>query len=191
MPRILRVGRRTMMLVLVLAVAGGPAAAVLAQTASPPAAVPAVLVVPGRGIGNWTLDGKLADYVWKIGVPQTRTNGTDLVFRPQMDETSWDLPPIAVVYPPSSDTVWAVGTSDPGARTIDQVGVGSTEDQVTTAYNAATAVLQVPLRSKTLIYDTRGVAFELAYDPAAGQYGAARRVFVFRPGQAGAIWRLP
>lgn len=191
MPQILCAGRRATLVAVVLSLIGGSAAAVLAQTAPPPAAPPALLVVPGLGVGRWTLDHKLADYVWQFGVPQVRASGTDVVFRPQMDETSWATPPLAVVYPPSSDTVWAVGTSDPGAQTIDKVGVGSTEEQVTTAYNDATVVLQVPLRSKTLIYDARGIAFELAYVPATGQYGAAHRVFVFRPGLARAIWRLP
>lgn len=158
-------------------------------------AQPSLVVVPGLGVGRWTVDVKLADYVFKMGetlVADTRPSGTDLVFRPGFDEKSWASPRIFVVYPVASNTVWAVGTSEADARTADHVGVGSTEQQVTAAYQDPQATLDLPLRSHTLIYDTRGIAFEYPLVPATGQWSpTAGRVFVFRPGQAKEIWRLP
>jgi|GEM_PF-1426999 len=181
-------------LILVLALPVG----VLAQTTTQPAAqptAPPLIVVPGLGVGQWTLDGKLADYIWVMGdqiVSDMRPSGTDLAFRPQLDEKSWSSPRIFVVYPPASNTVWAVGTAESDARTIDRVGVGSTEQQLIAAYVDSQTVLEVPLRSRTLIYDSRGIAFEFEFVPATGQFSpTVGRVFVFRPGQARAIWRLP
>ena len=152
-------------------------------------------VVPGLGIGQWPLDGKLADYIWVMGdtiISDIRPSGTDLPFRQQLEEKSWQAPRIFVVYPPASDTVWAVGTAEPAAQTMEHVGVGSTEAQATGAYQAPQFIQTLPLRSRTLIYDSRGIAFEYAYVPATGQFASyAGRLFVFRPGQARAIWRLP
>ncbi|HLY24085.1 MAG TPA: hypothetical protein VKT83_16590 [bacterium] len=186
---ILNAGRVMMILMLAL-----PAGA-LAQPAAPQATPSIFLVVPGLGVGQWTVDGKVADYVWVMGdsqITETRPSGTDLVFRPQLEERSWSSTPrIFIVYLPTSSIVWAVGTDDPHTRTIDRVGVGSTQDQVTAAYQDPQAVLELPLRSRTMIYDSRGIAFESEYLPAAGQFSAKiGRVFVFRPGQARAIWRL-
>jgi hypothetical protein len=170
-----------------------------------------LIVTPGRGIGPWTLDRRLADYVWISGdvnllngtnVPlgDVRVNGTDPQFMQLLSEESWQEPNelfvephrIFVVYPAASDTIWAFGTTDPGAQTTEHVGVGSTADQVTAAYQAPQFVQQLPLRSRTLIYDARGVAFEFEYAPSTGQYATGvGRVWVFRPGQAKDIWRLP
>jgi hypothetical protein len=183
-------------LILMLAL---PAAAVAQSTAQPaqqPVNPGIFRVVPGLGIGQWTLDGKLAEYIFVMGdsvISEARSGGNDLVFRPQLEEKSWlSTPRIFVVYPPTSDTIWAVGTDDPNARTIDQTGVGSNEQQLIAAYQDPQMVLEQPLRTRTLIYDIRGVAFEFEFVPATGQYSpTAGRVFVFRPGQARAIWRLP
>jgi hypothetical protein len=177
-------------LILVL---GVPAGAV----AQPPAAIPSIFIVtPGLGVGQWTVDSHLADYVFVMGetvVAETDPSGTDQVFRPQLEEKNWpSTPRIFVVYPAASDTVWAVGTDDPNAKTSDRVGVGSTEAQITAIYQPPQQILELPVRSRTLIYDTRGIAFEFEYAPATAQYSPkAGRVFVFRPGQAHAIWRLP
>lgn len=170
-----------------------------------------LIVTPGRGIGPWTLDRTVADYVWISGdvnllngtnVPlgDVRLSGTDPEFSRQLVEESWQEPNdlfaeahrIFVVYPPTSNTIWAFGTTDPAAQTIEHVGVGSTQDQVTAAYQAPQFTQQLPQQSRTLIYDARGVAFEFGYAPSTGQYATGvGRVWVFRPGQARAIWRLP
>lgn len=188
------VTRVAMILILALPV-GVVAQTTTTQPAAQPAAPAPLIVVPGLGVGQWTLDGKLADYIWVMGdkiVSDVRPSGTDPAFRPQLDEKSWSTPRIFVVYPPASNTVWAVGTAEPGARTIDKVGVGSTEQQLIAAYVDSQTVLELPLRTRTLIYDSRGIAFEFEFATATGQYGpTVGRVFVFRPGQARAIWRLP
>jgi len=197
MRSMLNVGRIAM--ILVLALPAGALAQYSTTTTTPsgtqPAAPAPLLVVPGLGVGQWTLDGKLAEYIWVMGdtiVSELRPSGTDPAFRQQLDEKSWSSPRIFAVYPPASNVVWALGTAEPGARTIDHVGVGSTEQQLTAAYADPPTVLELPLRTRTLIYDNRGIAFEFEYAPATGQYSpTAGRVFVFRPGQARAIWRLP
>jgi hypothetical protein len=163
-----------------------------------------LIVTPGLGIGRWTVDTVLPEYIWATGdvdllngeaVPlsDVRPSGTDLVFQRQLLEKAWQTPDrIFVVYPPMSQMIWAVGTTEWGAQTIERVGVASTEDQIRGAYQAPEFVQQLPLRSRTLIYDGRGVAFEIPYNRASGQYGpGVGRVWVFRPGQAREIWRLP
>jgi hypothetical protein len=187
---ILKVARIVTILMLAL-----PAGA-FAQPAAPLAMSSIFVVVPGLGVGQWTVDGTVAEYVSVMGdslVAETRPSGTDQVFRPQLDEKSWlSTPRIFIVYPFTSNTVWAVGTDDPNTRTVDRVGVGSSQDQVTAAYQDPQTVLELPLRSRTMIYDSRGIAFEFKYQPATGQFSPTTgRVFVFRPGQAKAIWRLP
>lgn len=188
---ILNAGRIAVILILLALPAGA-----FAQPATPPAIPVIFLVVPGLGIGQWTLDGKLADYIFVMGaniVAETSPSGTELVFRQQLWEKSWSSTPrIFVLYPPTSETIWAVGTNDAHARTIDSVGVGSTEQQLVAAYQDPQTVFEMPLRTRTLIYDARGIAFEFEFVPATGRYNpTAGRVFVFRPGQARAIWRLP
>jgi hypothetical protein len=169
--------------------------------AQPPAAL---IVSPGVSVGRWTVDTAVADYVVATGdvdllngeyVPlaDVRPSGTDVVFHETLLEMAWREPNrIFVVYPPMSDTVWAVGTTEGSARTIEHVGIGSTEQQIVGVYQAPQFVQQLPLHSRTLIYDARGVAFELPFTPATGQFGpGVGRVWVFRPGQARSIWRLP
>jgi hypothetical protein len=169
--------------------------------AQPPAGL---IVTPGLGIGRWTVDTTLPDYIWITGdvdllngesVPlsDVRSSGTDLAFQRQLLEKAWHEPNrIFVLYPPVSTVIWAVGTTEWGAQTTERVGVASTEDQIRGAYQAPEFVQQLPLRSKTLIYDGRGIAFEIPYNRATGQYGpGVERVWVFRPGQARGIWRLP
>ena len=191
----LNVGRIAMILVLALPVGALAQSSTTTQSGTQPAVPAPLVIVPGLGVGQWTLDGKLADYIWVMGdkiVSDVRPSGTDPAFRQQLEEKSWSSPRIIVVYPPASNTVWAVGTDEPGARTIDRVGVGSTEPQLGAAYVDVQAVLELPLRTRTLIYDSRGIAFEFVFVPATGQYSpTVGRVFVFRPGQARAIWRLP
>lgn len=204
MRALLHAGRIALILMLALPVAA------LAQTESEPKApvsdpadsapsapsAQTFIVVPGLGVAQWTLDGKFSDYVWVMGetiVSDVRVTLTDPQFRPQFEEKSYaQTPRIFIVYPPISNDVWAVGTDDPGAQTIDHVGIGSTEDQITAAYQSPQFVQELPQHSKTLIYDGRGIAFEFDYVPATGQYAPhAGRLFVFRPGTARAIWRLP
>ena len=170
-----------------------------------------LIVTPGWGIGPWSLDRTVADYVWISGdvnllngenVPlgDVRLNVTDPQFSRELVEESWHEPnelfvpahQIFIVYPATSSTIWALGTTDPAAQTIEHIGIGSTQDQVTGAYQAPQFTQQLPQRSRTLIYDARGVAFEFDYAPSTGQYATGvGRVWVFRPGQAHAIWRQP
>lgn len=124
-------------LILVLALPIAALAQTTTQPSTQPPAPPPILVVPGLGVGQWTLDGRLAEYVWVMGdsvVAEMNPSGTDPAFRPQLWEKSWSAPRIIVVYPPTSNVVWAVGTAEPGARTTDRVGVGSTEQQLTAIY---------------------------------------------------------
>lgn len=169
-----------------------PLGAVAQSGAQPPAPL---VVVPGLGVGQWTVDRHLADFVFALGdtiVADIRPSGTDLVFRPQLDEKSWSGPRIFVVYPHTSNVVWAVGTSEPDARTIDHVGIGSSAQQLTAAYHDPQMTLELATRSRTLIYDTLGIAFEFQYAPESGQFSpTVGRVVVFRPGQGKAIWRVP
>lgn len=179
-------------LILVLAVPAVP----LAQSAAAAATPSIFLVTPGLGVGQWTVDGKLVDYIFVMGdtiVAETDPSGTDLVFRPELQEKNWPATPrIFVVYPVASNTIWAVGTDDQNAQTVDKVGVGSTEQEITAVYQSPQTTLELPLRSRTLIYDARGIAFEFEFVPATGQFSSrVGRVFVFRPGQAKSIWRVP
>ena len=180
----LKVTRFALILMLAL-----PAVAI-AQT--PP--VPYV-VTPGAAIGQWPLDGKVADFSWTMAdnsIVDVAVSGTELLFRQNLWEKSWQTPRIYVVFVPTSETVLAVGSTEPGAQTADRVGVGSSEQQLTAVYQDPQLVFEVPLHARTLIYDNRGVAFEYQYVPATGHWSPkANRVFVFRPGQARTIWQIP
>ena len=166
-------------------------AGTLAPSAAQPPAPPAVIIVPGLGIGAWTLDQRLADYLFGLGVPVFPRNGTDLVFRSDLRQTTWPDSSVSVLYPHASDIIAAVGSWDSGAHTVERIGVGSSEDQISAAYGQPQILLTAALRSKTLIYDDRGVAFELPFVAATGTFGGTGRVFVFRPGQGRAVWRVP
>jgi len=169
-----------------------------------------LIVTPGFSIGPWTLDRPVSDYIWISGNVNL-LNGEDVAladvpartdpqFSHGLEQQSWQEPndlfvhphQISIVYPAASNTIWAFGTADPAAQTIEHIGIGSTQEQVTAAYQAPQFTQQLPQRSRTLIYDARGVAFEFEYAPSTGQYATGvGRVWVFRPGQARAIWRLP
>lgn len=181
----LNVARLALVLMLVL-----PAVAI----AQAPPPVPYV-VTPGAAIGQWPLDGKVADFSWAMAdnsIVDVAVSGTELLFRQNLWEKSWQTPRIYVVFVPTSETVLAVGSTEPGAQTVDRVGVGSSEQQLTAAYQDPQLVFEVPLHARTLIYDNRGVAFEYQYVPATGHWSPkANRVFVFRPGQARTIWQIP
>jgi hypothetical protein len=187
-------GLRTITRIAALLILALPAGAA-AQAPAQPAGSPALIVVPGLGVGQWTVDGKLSDYIFAMGETQVedpRPSGTDLPFRTQLDERSYKWPRLFLVYVPTSNAVLAVGTSEPAAQTIERVGIGSTEEQLVAAYGDPQLILQLPLRSRTLVYDDRGIAFEMPFVPATGQFSpAVGRLFVFRPGQARTIWRFP
>ncbi|HKX19350.1 MAG TPA: hypothetical protein VJT33_15170 [bacterium] len=166
--------------------------AVAVAQAPPPASY---VVTPGAAIGQWPLDGKVADFSWAMSdnnVVDVAVSGTELLFRRNLWEKSWQTPRIFILFVATSSTVLAVGSTEPGAQTADRVGIGSSEQDLTGVYQDPQLVFEVPLHARTLIYDNRGVAFEYQYVPAAGHWSAkANRVFVFRPGQARTIWQIP
>jgi hypothetical protein len=154
-----------------------------------PAPAPTV-IVPGYAIGPWSLDMSFADLVWDLGIRTVSLNHPGPQFRGNVTVDEWASPPVVAVHGPADNAVEALGISAPGYRTREQVGVGATEDQVVAAYGQATAVIQPPSRSKLFIYDNLGLAFDVSFDAASGQYGAVDRVFVFRPGQAADVWQI-
>ncbi len=147
------------------------------------------LVVPGSAIGNLSLDMAVSDYYWRFGPTTVNLSGAGPLFRPTVVAEAWSDPPVMMVYRPGDNVLLALGSTDDGAMTRERIGMGATEDKVTKAYGSPSAVVQIPSRPKILIYDVLGLAFQIAFDTAQGKYTTVERVFVFRPGHGGAIWR--
>ncbi len=174
-------------LLLILALCA-PAGAQMAPAVQPASA--STVIVPGYAIGPWTLDTTVADLAWILGA-RTVVLSPDVQFRKEVVVATWTSPPLVAIHGPGEDVLQAIGIAAQGYTTREHLGVGAREDQITGAYGRPSLVIQLPSRPKVLIYNTLGLAFQIAYDVASGTYGGAERVFVFRPGEAAAIWRVP
>ncbi len=173
---------------LLLAVAGAAWAQGTPVTPGPtPPAEKAI--VPGQAIGRWSLDMTFADLLWNLGVRTVLLSPPGPQYRTELEYTAWSNPPVVAIHGPADNTLYALGIADSGYMTRERVGVGAPEDLVTGTYGVAPAVVQLPARPRMLVYNDRGLAFQIAFNPSSGGYGAVERIFVFRPGQAGAIWR--
>lgn len=149
------------------------------------------VIVPGYAMGPYSLDLSVADLYLRLGQTRVHLNALGPQFRPSVQGMFWWGLSILVLTMPSETAILALGYRDSNYATRQQIGVGSEEAQVTKTYGKPSAVVQIRARPKVLIYDTLGVAFEIAYNIAEGGYGNVDSVFVFRPGQAGAIWKTP
>jgi len=177
-----------LMLLIVLAVAASAGA----QGASTrPAPSPATVIVPGQAIGPWTLDMSHTDLLWSLGTRRPFLSGLGPQFRNDLVVSVWASPNVVAFHDAGDDIVHALGIAEPEYATRERIGVGATEDQVIGAYGLASSVLQLPARPKFLIYDARGLAFQMRFNTVSGTYGPVERVFVFRPGRARVIWRTP
>ncbi|SRR5579884_219210 len=176
-------------LVLLALCAIGPAG--LAAPAGAQSPSPSTIVVPGYAVGEWTLDMTVADLLFRLGVPLTNPSAPDPLVQRSLEQRAWDTPPVVALSRPEDNVVAALGIRARGYATPEHAGVGSTEAQVTAAYGAPSATIQAPGRPRLLVYDATGVAFQLAYDPATKAYATVDAVFVFRPGRANQIWRMP
>lgn len=181
-----------LLLLLVLAVsmsAGAQAPSPMGSTSGAPS--PSTTIVPGYAIGPWTLDTSWTDLVWMLQARAVRLSSPGPQFRPEVEVDTWRSPSVTAVRGPSDNTVQALGIGASDYVTRERIGVGATEEQITAAYRAPSAVVQFPSRPKVLVYNALGLAFQVSFDPAAGSYGPVERVFVFRPGRAARIWRVP
>lgn len=149
------------------------------------------MIVPGYAIGPWTLDMNWTDLIWNLGVRAVALSKAGYQFRTSVEVDAWRDSSVVVVHETGDNAVQALGIANRDYLTRDHVGVGASQDQITTAYGAAQAVVQSPSRPKILLYNTLGLAFQMSFDPATGAYGATEAVYVFRPGLAGNIWRVP
>lgn len=149
------------------------------------------VIVPGYAMGPYSLDLSVADIYWSLGQTKVHLNTLGPQFRPSVEGRFWWGLSIEVLTMPGETAILALGYRDSGYSTRQNIGVGSGEAEVTKTYGKPSAVVLIPARPKVLIYDTLGVAFEIAYNIEEGGYGNVDSVFVFRPGQAGAIWRTP
>ncbi len=185
--RFSQLGRYGLMLFAVLAI--GAAAA--AQGTPPPGLGPDTVIVPGQSIGPWSLDMSFTQLLWTIGIRSVSIRSVpDPQFRNELAMSSWPNPPVVAIHGSIDETLYGLGIAGSRYMTRERIGAGATEAKVTGAYGPASQVVQPPSRPKFLIYNDRGLAFQIAFDPVSGEYRAVERVYVFRPGRAGAIWRI-
>jgi hypothetical protein len=149
------------------------------------------VIVPGYALGPWSLDLTIEDMYWNLGQTQPHPNGLGPQFRPGVEGRFWWGLPVEVLTTAGENMILALGSPSSDYATRQHIGVGSEEGKVTSTYGKPSAVVLLPSRPKVLIYDTLGVAFEIAYNIGEGSYGAVDSVFVFRPGKAGMIWQTP
>ncbi|HEX2714508.1 MAG TPA: hypothetical protein VHM88_20125, partial [Candidatus Acidoferrales bacterium] len=149
------------------------------------------VIVPGYAIGPYSLDLSVADFLWNHGQTRVRLNALGPQFRGGVEGRFWWDLPVEVLTTAGDNAVLALGSPSSDYATRQHIGVGSEEAKVTSTYGKPSAVVLVVGRPKVLIYDTLGVAFQIAYNLDEGGYGAVNTVFVFRPGQAAVIWRTP
>ncbi len=176
---------------LILLVVPAIAAAAMAQGASPAGLGPDTVIVPGQSIGRWSLDMSFTQLLWALGVRSVSVRSVpDPQFRNELEMSSWPDPSVVAIHGSIDETLYGLGIAGSRYMTRERIGAGATEAKVTGAYGPASQVVQPPSRPKFLIYNDRGLAFQIAFDPVSGDYGAVERVYVFRPGRAGAIWRI-
>jgi len=153
---------------------------------------PAPLIVPGRSLGQWTLDTVIQDLLFQFNsqYPINLSEPT-VQFRKGLWYHEWHEEQLTALSLNGSPVVAALGTSDPSYRTAEHIGVGSSPQQITAAYNNPDITLVPAISAEVLIYNSLGIAFELPYVATANGYPTVERVFVFRAGQAASIWVTP
>lgn len=178
--------------VMIAAAAAGPGAAQPAPGADSSSGI----VVPGYAIGRWNLDMTVAEIFWQrsetVRTQDLRSSSPGIQFRANVLAWMWESPSlVALFFPLTNSVTTAVASADRGYATVERIGVGTGESQVIAAYGTPSAIVEIPNRPRTFVYDARGVAFEFPPVPGTGRYGPVSRTYVFRPGQAAAIWRTP
>ena len=148
-------------------------------------------IVPGYAMGPFTLDLSIGDLYWRLGQTQVHLNGLGPQFRPGIEGRFWWGLNVEVLSTAAENAIVALGSPSSDYATRQHIGVGSQESKVMSTYGKPSAVVQLTARPKVVIYDNLGVAFQFPYKIAEGGYDDCDSVFVFRPGQAGLIWRTP
>ncbi len=162
-----------------------------AQGAPPAGLGPDTVIVPGQSIGPWSLDMSFTELLWALGVRSVSVRSVPgPQFRNELEMSSWPDPPVVAIHGSIDETLYGLGIAGSRYMTRERIGAGATEAKVIGAYGPASWVVQPPSRPKFLIYNDRGLAFQIAFNPVSGEYGAVERVYVFRPGRGGAIWRI-
>lgn len=184
------VGRTLVVLALTVLVAFATFAGAQPPGYAPPLEGSSV-IIPGYAIGSYSLDLRVADLYWTRGLTRLSLSGLGPQFRPGLEGRLWWDLPVLVLTTSGENSILALGSSSVDFATRQHIGAGSEEAKVTSTYGKASAIVLIPSRPKVLIYDTLGVAFEIAYRIAEGGWGNVDSVYVFRPGQAAMIWRTP
>jgi hypothetical protein len=149
------------------------------------------VIVPGYALGPYSLDISIGALYWDLGQTKVHLNGLGPQFRPNVEGRFWYDLPVEVLTLPGDNAILALGSPSVDYQTRKNIGPGAEESKVLAAYGKPSAVVVSPSHPRVLIYDALGIAFEIEYRLAEGGYGNVDSVYVFRPGQAGAIWRIP
>jgi len=172
----------------VLLIGGVAVASSPAPAGSPPSVLPARLIVPGVGIGPWTLAADLAGLTRTLGRPLSAPPAAMFDQRPGLSGYAWAVPEGRL-------TAWSrdgktIGYLEfRGSRnyqTAKQIRVGSTNLDVQAAYGDPSARSAIPGASR-YIYDALGLAV-FTQGTSAGFIVVG--IDVFRPGTAKNFWNF-
>lgn len=151
------------------------------------------MIVPGKGIGPFTLDLSLADLNSRLG----NSSAGDSLPDENASRVGWPNGLFAYVNPTDPGKVLGFTIADRRYRTDRGIGFGSSRGAVLFAYGMSPITIDVGGASLQ-IYDDQGIAFGITSDaeharrgPAHAPIGAVDWVTVFPPGSATKIIKMP
>ena len=148
------------------------------------APAPSTIIVPGRALGDLTVDMSLAEIKQRLGNPG---DCGSLLNPRDVGVCEWKALGIWVTYDlPSEET--RVLTKDVAAdrawRTDQGLSGSSSVDDVVRVHGQPDAIIPVPpAKVTTYRYVDAGIQFTLVVDPTSDRDGRINEIGIFRPGR--------
>ncbi|HEY3247217.1 MAG TPA: hypothetical protein VGK88_02845 [bacterium] len=162
-------------------VAGLLSVSALSASAAP---VTSTIIIPGRALGDLTVDMPLAEIKQRLGTP---VDCGSLLTPRDVGVCEWKQFGIWISYDiPSEETrvLTKDVTSDPSWRTEQGLGGASGTDDVVRVHGQPDVIIPVaPAKVTTYRYVDLGVQFTMVADPASERNGRINEIGIFRPGR--------
>lgn len=145
---------------------------------------PSTIIVPGRSLGDLTVEMSLAEIKQRLGAA---ADCGSLLNPRDVGVCEWKQLGIWISYDIPSEATRVITkevASDPAWRTDRGLNGSSNRDDVVRAHGAPDVIIPVaPAKVETYRYVDLGIQFTMVADPASSRDGRINEIGVFRPGR--------
>ncbi|HEV8353692.1 MAG TPA: hypothetical protein VGR24_05785 [bacterium] len=148
------------------------------------APAPSTIIIPGRALGDLTVEMPLAEIKQRLGVP---ADCGSLLNPRDVGVCEWKALGIWISYDiPSEETrvLTKDVTNAPAWRTDQGLSGASNTDDVARVHGPPQVIISIPpARVTTYRYVDVGIQFTMVADPASDRNGRINEIGIFRPGR--------